>query len=1392
MAAAAPSPLASSEEKTNGAKLSRLVIDGGTTVLRNFFNHHHPPANLAADLNANYSTLNNLLWRRVLNRHLWDKLFPPGGVAPDSNTFDITLLFILLTETCGLFPPPTGWHTKPPPGDNSREANLARVKYFRNVLYGHVTSTGVDTYSFSVLWQEISAVLVALGLPQAEIDRLKAERGGEEDYLDALHDWVDSEIDIKTQLKKLHQDVKEIRQAQLNTDQEEEILKQLAKVDTQNIIRYHSERYLEGTRESIFAQVKNWLNDTNSPNRVMVIVGNAGMGKSVIAAELSKRMHEDGRLSESHFCQHDKVRHRNPKVMLQSLAYQLSHSLPDYRKALVKQLSRNLGVEINDMEVGDLFELLFEEPLSRLTDPNSTCLVIIDALDESEYQGRNELLDVIARCFNKLPLWIRFLVTTRPEINICDSLKGLQPLLLEPSDEENLKDIRFLFEKRLSCKLQSENHEVIFQELAQKSEGLILWAQLLTDFITENNLSFLTLEVLNSTVPSGISSVFKSYFTRLESELSKELKITEEQFLNFLSAITAAREPLPLGLVSKLLIQGKMSSRFQRKVNNAIACISSLLPVKDACVHFFHKSLKDWLSDRTRFSQHNHSVDEQEGHRILSDLCVGEFDEVKRKGVHSSEQFSNTTKYALQYGVQHILELDEDTRPRNLEDIVNYYVLDLEIVYAKLLVNITVASEDIVNIMKFCVERRSVAESLLFLLRKHSRELKELPHVIFQTVLNEGGSDMRSEASSLLKKKYSCISYMEYLDKNHLQGSVQTTFDCSSKVACFDVSPQSDYMVCECRDGTLQLWSLHTGNLLWERPVIYKKLYSFEKSAFKTSQGRFGLLLSCFSSVIFHPFKDVILPGVLSHAYTFSGELRVLFPESHCSFSVCALSGNAMLTDWPSDAKCLVQWSLMNGREITRTVREHDVLTFALSQDGRLLAVSHSTGIICLLDLMRGFRTLAEVDGLEGCGCGMMKFSPDHRHLYCWHFNERCHGFFPPRHLCYNVNIENHDKFSLDVTPVECIYQDPCAFLLGDSLASPAMKSPAFSIDSRLRPRFLFVLNKQSVLSSYPGSNIMKILSMEKIAVNKYFGRKPFVRSIVFSINGETIYVVTSEAGSAQITAWDSSSGELKAEKKNVSEIRGPSDCCLVTVRGGVLFTTSNNTIELWNPELTERIRCWLDVGNIEGMFPITDERVVCTSGTTAVILDTIKADLVSIPLYGMHLLACNSKSQVVTFWQGRPSFIQMWNVHNFLWGRIWPGSVFHSLFSPNEEFLLIHCGENLDSEEDLYVLDSFSGNTLRILQTGSACGFRFVSDVECVVGTKISSDYGHCLRLFNIRSGDLLSVIDLETYPGSIASCPGKGLFAVAQLHSEVLFKVIQARLSRSNRLLEEQTVGH
>ena len=134
MATSTSTPLASSVEKTNGAKLSRLLIDGGTTVLRNVFDHYHAPANLVTDLNSHRKTLHSLLRGRILKKPQWDKLFPPSGVAPDSKSFDITLLFILLTNICGLSCPSSGWHSKPHASDNSFEANLARIKFYRNEL----------------------------------------------------------------------------------------------------------------------------------------------------------------------------------------------------------------------------------------------------------------------------------------------------------------------------------------------------------------------------------------------------------------------------------------------------------------------------------------------------------------------------------------------------------------------------------------------------------------------------------------------------------------------------------------------------------------------------------------------------------------------------------------------------------------------------------------------------------------------------------------------------------------------------------------------------------------------------------------------------------------------------------------------------------------------------------------------------------------------------------------------------------------------------------------------------------------------------------------------------------------------------------------------------------
>ncbi|XP_067027730.1 uncharacterized protein [Acropora muricata] len=1414
MASSSPSPLASSVEKTNGAKLSRLLIDGGTMVLRKTFDRFHPPANLQANLNANYGTLNNLLIRRALRQPQWDLLFPPGGATPDSKKFDITLLFLLLTNICKLSPRPSGWHTKPSASDTSVEANLARIKFFRNKVYGHVTTTGIDTPTFSALWQEISAALVALGLPQAEIDRLKAEHCGEEDFLRLLFEWAESEEDIKSQLR----DIKEMVKDLLNLKSENEILKKLAKIDPLKNIRNHANRYVDGTRLSFFSAVDSWLNDRSSPNRVMVISGSAGMGKSVISAVICEKMQDAGRLAGSHFCQHDRARHRNPKVMLQSLASQLCDILPEYKKALVEKLSRNLGVEINNMEVKDLFEVLFEEPLASLNDTSLAYLMVIDGLDESEFQGRNELLDVIANYFQGLPLWIRFLVTTRPEINIAENLKNLHPLQMDPNVEENVKDIYLFFDKQISHLLQSEHQEIVLRALVEKSEGVMLYAHYLADFI-KKEMPVLSPELLDSILPSGISSVYELFFKRLETELCTELSVKEDPFFTFLSAVAASREPLPLGFVSKLLLPGKLTPAAHQKVNAAISCVSALLPVQDGCIHFFHKSVKDWLIDKSNYRQRRFSVDEKDGHEILSELCIKELNDLKKKGVDSA-QFSDITKYALRHGVQHMLQL-EDARVCSLEEVVTKFVLDVEVVYAKLCVNVTAAFEDIVCVQRQAgiQERQRDLNTLLVLLRTHIATLEKLPHTIFQTLLNEGVPEFSSQALNLLETTYSKMAYVEYLDKEYVPRRRQAKFLCKADVACFDVSPQLDYMVCECMDNTIQLWSLHTGKQLWKRDVMVAKNYfsmfvpggDIVYEPFRATKifnyalpvpyplvekrdvsFHFKLLhhRSLYRSVVFHPTQDLVLPGILSHAYSFHGELRPLFPSSKCRFSVCSISADKtkMLTDCTSDAKSIIMWSLIDGSEINRFAWNDDILSFALSRDGRLLAVSDFRGSIGLCDVMDNYRTLAQTTISKVCG--LMKFSPDCQCLYC--FNSASRDLFR-----LDVNVGDDGGLSLDILHNEVSYHplefesgsEP-GFLLGDPFYSP----PIADRDHFLSPSLVFVLNKQSVLRASFNKGVIEMLQLDELTKDSAGDSKAIVWNVVFSLTGDRLFIVTSRDSKRELMVWDISSGMFKPGK---ILIKGADvNDKFVPVREGLLLQTSNKTLELWDFELRECIRSWNGLEYIFGVISISEDRVACevwkhlspldTAMTEEVkeviIVDTAREGFVStITIHG-QFVGCNSKCHVITT-DGQELQMQCGGV--VFWKIAVPVKTSYlysiSSFSPTEQYCIL-AGPNA-----LYVLDVTLGRTIRTLQPGIHEGslpttdkWKFVSDEECVALFRIGYSPTYFLQLFNVKSGDLLSEIGLEGPVYSLAAFPCERLVAIGFGYFDMNFKVLQVKLPR------------
>jgi hypothetical protein len=477
--------LGSSHEKTNGFKLTRLIVDGGTEALRDAFRKFTYPGNLKVVLSRNQHILSRLRSRpKIINDDQWDKLYPPASNPPNINDFDMTLLSVLWRNICGLWPPhDKRWDKSPNVSDHSIEADIVRrIKLFRNERFGHIPNTSVSTADFNCFWAEISSPLVRLGIHQSEIDRLENEQCGEEEVERVLKEWKKCETEIMNvlnehgnvlnehgnvlnehgnvlnehgnglnehgnALNEIKNDVKGLKKDE-ESRSDDVINKNLVSCNFHREIELHYEKFTEGTREWVFEHFFIWFNDETSKNRAFVISGLAGIGKSVIAAAICKRFAEH--VGASHFFQYNNSQYNNSNILLQSLAWQLCQVVPAYKEALIQKLSGNLGQSLNDKNSEGLFSILFKEPFSGIADPGKRILIVLDAVDESEYYGRHELANLISNHLHTLPSYIRFLITTRPEKNLIDKFKQLNPLYIEPNDERNLFDLKLVLQERIS------------------------------------------------------------------------------------------------------------------------------------------------------------------------------------------------------------------------------------------------------------------------------------------------------------------------------------------------------------------------------------------------------------------------------------------------------------------------------------------------------------------------------------------------------------------------------------------------------------------------------------------------------------------------------------------------------------------------------------------------------------------------------------------------------------------------------------------------------------------------------------------------------------------------------------------------------------------------------
>ena len=1373
------SAFASSTEKKNGEKLWSLVTNGGAAALRILLSKSHSPQPLTTWLGQHKQTLSSLKGR-VLHDDQWQKLFPSDGTQPDCESFDITLLMILLTNICGLSLPNTRWNNKPPQSDKSTEANIARIRYFRN-LVSHFSSTGVPTQKFNTYWEEIADVLVALEIDRNEIDALKKE----------------------------------------------EELEKLARSDFTGDINNYLAKFQEGTREWIFNEVKNWLDDRRSPHRAMLITAVAGMGKSVASAVICKRMQKEDRLIGSHFCQHSCDFYRDPKRMLQSLAYQLSSKLPEYKAALVKQLSSDRSKELENMRVEDLFVWLFKEPLSAVADPGRNFLVIIDALDESELDGRNELLDVIANHFSKLPLWIRFLITARPEKNISDKLRNLKIFKLQQEDERNCDDIKTFFEKKLNSVVTNpDSLSAIVQELVHLSDGSMLFAYFLIQMI-QDGTSPVSPEELRRQFPHGISSVYQSYFERMEKRLKEELKDNYGNFLtDFLSALTVSEEPLHRDFIVDILLQnGNISESDplsdQRKLEGVIGCISSLFTLREDHVHVFHKSIKDWLTDP---SNGFFFVEEKKGHKILSKLCAKALEILKGCRGPSTQA---KKKYALRHCVKHMLEACE-TESAQMEELVQGYVTDLELVYAKLRTEDTDVLKDLIlvqehpNSRALSEEIHNTIESLLLQFKKNPKLLRDNPGMIFQNLLNEGGSALYQQVSDTLLSSHPEIPYMELLDKNGHQGPVVGRFFCSDKVVCFDVSPDEKLLVSECRDGTTSLWSLETGKRLWEKALL-KSIKSYNEvplgSAFRQTceDNETGKrTLSFYRSTVFHPDGCSILPGNLAKVYSLDGEPKSLFPGSKCHFNVCHFSRNKtrMLTDCPENAHQVVMWNTKNGEEIERFDSEETIASFAISQDGSRVAICNTSGSLWLQAVEAPSWTKAPPNIFgEGNPCGLL------------HFTEA--GVLVGGSIQHELS-DHRDKYKLSVPALQS--QSSCVLWPWESVDSvdrlKVVCKTFHLVSADLDMGFCLMLLKDLAVVGSPTVNYLTMLDITRPLQDEEMPRT--AQTAFSAVNGSTrLYTTiaicnhsaemeTDESRLVTFTMRDANNArEVKQEKFFRHSSRRVQNGVLtvtVTYNGetGVLLQTDSKTLEVWNSDLSQGLNSITMMGKIERLIPVSQDLVGCVLYTPKfssegqheliIALFDISAWKVVFErnLSGkpeLKSIACNLQRDVVFcaennarkremfFYRGEAN-VPIWREDDIYQGGCnWRHP--HCVFSPQGDILVTW--NSLNDGYGLHALNAKTGMRKHVFLENchDIADSKFLNDGETMVCYRYESN----VRLFNVTSGEVLAVLDIGERPTCIGCSPGEPRIAVGLRFGNVI--VIRAHVPKLRRANHKQRKG-
>ena len=406
-----------------------------------------------------------------------------------------------------------------------------------------------------------------------------------------------------------------------------------------------AERYDPDTRKWLFEDFNKWFEDPGD-SRAYFLLGDAGVGKSVLAAVLAHQKKNAGNLAAAYFCRHNDTTRNNPRYLLGTIACQLCKCNEQYTSLVGGEVGIRNSLGNSALGVQELFTKLLQEPLAQCAPAYPRKLVIIDALDETEYESREDFLDLVMRRFLMLPQWLVFFITSRPEDCVQFRLKKYKSCIkICAGNRENVKfyqqheqDIKLYLEKSVDF----SRLPISVDDIAKKCDGLFLYAFYIVRALS-NQLHSGVSSQLDDLFPGDIEDFFMQNFKRVF------LKVGADLYKKLFGCVVVAPSPLPVSFIS-LILQRENSNLDEQEVIDALSTFL-LFRTPDQSFTFLHNLIPAWLTNREKASRKLFidRIKAGEYFRDVMTTCLSEFLDEQSEGSFSID--TRVLDYVLRVGV---------------------------------------------------------------------------------------------------------------------------------------------------------------------------------------------------------------------------------------------------------------------------------------------------------------------------------------------------------------------------------------------------------------------------------------------------------------------------------------------------------------------------------------------------------------------------------------------------------------------------------------------------------------------------------------------------------------------------------------------------------------------